>query len=93
MDYDFINQEKKLLSKKNIIAFLLLAIIVVAIPVGIKLVQTQQTIKSQAAGEPIVFPDLNRTDPTTGNPVSQGSTIKVQLNSPFGPPTPETQTQ
>lgn len=47
---------EKLFSKKHIIYFLLLLIMVVAIPVGVKLVQEQQQLRSQASGEGTVTP-------------------------------------
>ncbi len=47
---------KEILSRKNLISILILAILVLAIPIGIKMVQTQQTLKSKAAtGNEIKF--------------------------------------
>ncbi|MBI4029429.1 MAG: hypothetical protein HY376_03620 [Candidatus Blackburnbacteria bacterium] len=89
MDYS----ADKLLSKKNIITFLLLAIIAAAIPVGVKLVQTQQLLRSQAVetGNEVTFPKLKQD--AQGNYVTNTTQIEVKLQSPFGPPAPETQTQ
>ncbi|MBI2017819.1 hypothetical protein HYS92_02105 [Candidatus Daviesbacteria bacterium] len=93
MDYDFISSsEEKLTSKKNIATFLILAIITLAIPLGVRMVQTQQAIlKSKAAGTEMAFPDLKQNN--EGNFESTTGSVKVQLNSPLGPPVPKTQTR
>lgn len=89
MDY---SSSDNLFSKKNIITYLILAIIVLAIPVAVKLVQNQQILRSQAALQPpITFPDLKREQ--QGIPITTSPNIKVQLISPFGPPASQTQTQ
>ena len=51
MDYS-----ENLFSKKHIIYLLLLLIVVVAIPLGVKLVQQQQQLRSQATGEGTITP-------------------------------------
>lgn len=51
MDYS----NNQFLTKKNIISLLILAIIMVSIPLGVRLAQNQQILKSQAAEEPILF--------------------------------------
>lgn len=93
MDYDFVNNSgDSFFSKKNIVTYLILAIITLAIPVGVRMVQTQQAIlKSRAAGTEVSFPDLRQN--ANGDYVSQSPNIKVQLTSPFGPPAPKSQTQ
>lgn len=93
MDYDFINNSgEKLTSKKNILTFLVLAIITLSIPLGVRMVQTQQAlIKSRAAGTEVTFPELRQN--ANGDYVSQSENIKVQLNSPFGPPASRSQTR
>ena len=86
MDYS----SDKLFSKRNIIAYLILAIIILAIPVIVRLVQTQQLIKSQAAsGSEITLPELNKINPQ-GLQITNSPSVKVQLNSPFGPATSKT---
>ncbi len=86
------NSESSLLSKKNIVTYLILAIITLAIPVGVRMVQTQQAIlKSRAAGTEVTFPDLRQN--ANGDYVSQSPNIKVQLTSPFGPPASTSQTR
>ncbi len=86
MDYS----ENKLFSKKNIISYLLLAILIVAIPVGIRLVQQQQILKSRAAGEaPITFKSpsgTNVVDCSKGECVTTSSTIDIEVFSPLGAP-------
>lgn len=93
MDYDFVNSEQnKLLSKKNIVTFLILAIILLAIPLGVRLIQTQQAIiKSRATGTEVTFPDLKQN--TEGNFETTTGNVKVRLNSPFGPPVSTSQTR
>ncbi len=84
MDSNF-QSEEKLLSKKNLISLLLLAILIVGIPLGVRLAQRQQQLKSQAAGDPIKFSgtgvDCSKTECITTSP-----TIDIELISPLGPP-------
>ena len=80
-----------LFSKKNLITYLLLAILAVAIPLGIQMVQQQIELRTKATGEEIKFSGTGVScDPsipasgvqcTTTNP-----TITVELTSPFGGP-------
>lgn len=90
MDYS----AEKLFSKKNIITFLLLAIIAAAVPVGLKLVQTQQILRSRAVapGNEVSFPGLPKQD-SEGNPLTNTQQIQIRLESPFGPPASTQQTQ
>lgn len=75
----------KLFTKKNIISYLILAIMVVGIPFGVKLVQTQQQLKSQAAADPITFRGTGVSCPTVGGECSATEPqIEVVLESPFG---------
>jgi len=89
MDYSV----EKLFSKKNLIAYLLLAIIAAAIPIGVKLVQTQQLLRSKAVetGNEVTFPKLKQD--AQGNYVTNTTQIEVRLDSPFGPPASESRTQ
>lgn len=84
MDFNF-SSEEKLLSKKNLISLLLLAILIVGIPLGVNLAKQQQQLKSQAAGDPIKFSgpgvDCSKTECTTTSPA-----INIELTSPLGPP-------
>ncbi len=84
MDYS----ENKLFSKKNIISYLLLAILIVAIPVGLKLGQQQQILKSRAAGEPPIVFKGTGVDCSKGECVTTSATIDVEVFSPLGSPEP-----
>lgn len=84
MDYDFINQEKKLLTKKNIVTFLILAILMAGIPLGVKLVQEQTLLKSRAVGGGVSFRGTGVTCPPTGECESTEPQVEVVLDSPFG---------
>lgn len=79
-------------NKKNIITYLTLAIIILAIPVGVKLVQKEQALKSSATGNEITFPDLKKSD-AEGNPITESPQVKIKLDSPFGPPAGTSKTQ
>ncbi|MDD2823332.1 MAG: hypothetical protein PHQ59_04620 [Candidatus Daviesbacteria bacterium] len=76
---------KGLLNKKNIIALLVIGIMLLVIPVGVKLASEQQLFKSRAAADPITFsgdsvsPDKRTTTSTT---------FTIELRSPLGPPAP-----
>ncbi len=79
-------KQGNLFSKKNIITYLILAIIALAIPVGIRLVQTQQLLKSKAAtGNEVTFPNLKQD--AQGNFVTTDpQKVDIRLESPLGPP-------
>ncbi|MFA5933359.1 MAG: hypothetical protein WCV81_03815 [Microgenomates group bacterium] len=74
------------LNKKNIITLLIIGIMVLVIPVGVKLASEQQFLRSKAAADPITFtgdnvsPDKRTTSSTA---------LTVELRSPLGPPAPE----
>ena len=91
MDY-YPPQEEKLFSKKNVITYLIMAIIIVAIPIAVRLARTQQALRSQAAVEnPITFPDLRKN--AQGDYETKVPEIEIKVESPFGPATSPTQTQ
>lgn len=83
MDYNFVQQDK-LFSKKNLISYLVLLILVLAIPLGVRLVKTQQQLQSRAAGGGITFRGTGVTCPATGECTSTEAQIEVVLDSPFG---------
>lgn len=85
MDYNFEQQEEKLFSKKNLIPYLILLILVLAIPLGVRLVQTQQQLQSRAAGGEVSFRGSGVTCPATGECTATQPQIEVVLDSPFGP--------
>lgn len=81
-----------LLSRKNLIQLLLLAILIVAIPLAVKLVQTQQIFKPKAAActgaNCIQFRGSGVNCPTVANCVNTNpaGTLDLELTSPLGPP-------
>lgn len=77
-------------SKKKILAMLAVAILLLAIPFGVKLVQQQQEIRSKAsASNPINFIGEEVKCEASGC-TTKSSTVKVELTSPFGPPEDQT---
>lgn len=90
MDY-YPPSEEKLFSKRNIITYLIMAIIIVAIPIAVKLARTQQALRSQAAVEnPITFPDLRKN--SQGDYETKVPEIEIKVVSPFGAATGQTKT-
>jgi len=85
--------DSNLFSKKNIISFLVIGILMLAIPVGVQLVQKQQALKSKAAGDPInlVGPNVKCSQGTNECVVTDKS-FEVELRSPYGPPLAATPT-
>lgn len=88
MDLEFPSEAEKLFSKKNLISYLMLAIIILAVPLTVKLVQEQQILKSRAqAAPPIKFTgtgvDCSKPECTSTSP-----TLDIELLSPLGPPPP-----
>lgn len=78
-------------SKRNILAFLVVAILLISIPFGVKLVQERQNTKSKASSaDAITFTGPNVD--CTSNPsqcTTTSSTVQLQLVSPLGPPQPQ----
>lgn len=72
-----------LLSKKNLITYLVLAIIVLAIPLSLKLLQTRIQFFPKAAGDEVTCPNLQSQGDTC---VSKTNSVELRLNSPWGPP-------
>ncbi len=66
-------------AKKDIINLLLLAIVVLAIPVSVKLVQIQQQIESRASVTTITFPKLKQD--AESNYITNNPTIDIVLNA------------
>lgn len=75
----------RLLNKKNIITLLIVGIMLLVIPAGVRLISEQQVLKSRAAVDPLTFtgPDVSVDKTTTSN-----TTVSVELRSPLGPPVP-----
>ncbi len=84
MDNYFQGVEEKLFSKKNIITYLMLAIVALAIPLGVKLVQTQQTLKSRAAtGNEIKFvPKTGELECTSDRCTTTKPEVQVEIQAP-----------
>lgn len=83
-------------SKKNLINLLVLGIIILALPLGMQLVRTQQILRSRATIPPVVITGPNVIDITGGRkalkPNEQGDFIVgLELTSPLGPPATATQ--
>ncbi|MCL4366006.1 dockerin type I domain-containing protein, partial [Patescibacteria group bacterium] len=70
--------------KKNLVSVLILGILILALPLGITLLQRQQNIKSRANVDPIVFSGAN-VEQRNGNWVSLKPQISFELTSPLGP--------
>ncbi len=85
------DQLKELATKKNIIGLLVLAILILAIPLGVDLIERQQILKSQAAEAAINFVGDNVV-PASPIPVAIAPTIGLQLTPPWplmhGDPSP-----
>lgn len=79
---------EKFFSRKNIITFLLVGISLLVIPVGVKLVQEQQVLKSKATGNEVVFvPKEGVVECSkSGECVTKDIKVEVNLTSPFGEP-------
>lgn len=61
-----------------------MAILILAIPVGVNLVQRQQQLKIRATGEEIKFSGEGVTCNTAGCTTTEPD-ITIELTSPFGP--------
>lgn len=74
-----------LFSKRNIIGILLIAIMLLAIPVAVRLAQEQQQLRSQAAGEgDIIFTGTSVKQDSTGNFTTTSPDVQIKVTSPFG---------
>lgn len=78
------DRDRKLLSKKNIIAFLVVGILLLAVPVGVRLVKEQQFLRSRAAGFEIRFSGDSVTQDSQGNYTTSDPTVDIDLYG--GPP-------
>ena len=75
------------MNKKNLIGILVLAILAVAVPLGLNLIRQQQTLKSRATEAPITFSGDN-AEQRNGVWVVKDRTkpVTVTFTSPLGPP-------
>ncbi|MBI4035997.1 hypothetical protein HY383_03530 [Candidatus Daviesbacteria bacterium] len=72
-------------NKKHLISFLLLGILILALPLGIKLLSQQKIIQSRAANSPIVFKGDNVAQ-RNSQWVALKSKISLELTSSLGAP-------
>jgi len=80
------SSEVELFSKKNIITFLIIGILLASIPVGVRLAQEQQQLKSKAAALNVSFPTSNSLkQDNSGNFTTTSPEIQIRVASPFGP--------
>jgi len=78
-----LSSENKLFSKKNIIAYLLLAILALAIPLGVRLVETQtEQLQIQAAGGDLRFPKTETQECRGDECTTTSEVIKVEIKAP-----------
>lgn len=75
-------------TKKNIIALLIMGVLVLAIPIGLKLAQKQQQLKSRASGGQagITFTGPNVSCDSGGSCTTKSASVEVDLVSPDGLP-------
>ena len=74
--------QQNLLSKKNIILFFTLLVIIISIPVGVYLIQRQQQLKSKAQVEPIIFQGTD-VDCANIECTTSSTTVDVKITAPF----------
>lgn len=83
-------QTKQFFTKKNIISFLVIGILLLSIPFGVRLALEQTQLRSRAAGNEITFVTGDTVACTTTNGketcTTTSDTVPVELRSPFGPP-------
>lgn len=72
------------LTKRNVIALLVLGVLALAIPIGVKLVQQQQQLRSKAVSQTpeIRFVGPNVSCDTAGNCTTTSTTVELELSSP-----------
>lgn len=75
-------------SRKNVLTGVVIVLLLVAIPVGLRLLQEQQSIRSRAAAGPIQFTGIN-VSTQNGREVFRlddhgEPTVGLTLTSPFG---------
>lgn len=73
-------------NKKNLAGILVLLVLILALPLGLNLLQRQQIIKSRAVGEPIVFVESSDLFQKDGKWITKKPQISLQITSPLGPP-------
>lgn len=88
--YQFNETEKKLLNKKNLLGLLVIGILVLVIPFGVKLVREQTALRSKASTDAVKFVTGESTgiecDSNGGNCRTTSETVELELTSPLGEP-------
>lgn len=84
-----------LLTKRNIIALIIAAVLLIAIPLGLYLAQQTQIFKPRASETPPAGPPAIKVTGTgvtcTGDSCkATGDSVDLELTSPLGPPQPST---
>lgn len=75
-----------LFNKKNLINLLVLSILILAIPVGLRILQERQIIKSRAVADPVVPTGKDVSKKQDGKWTSKQAKVTLELTSPLGPP-------
>ncbi|OGE20503.1 hypothetical protein A3A14_00710 [Candidatus Daviesbacteria bacterium RIFCSPLOWO2_01_FULL_43_38] len=78
--------EKKLFSRKNIIALLAVGILFLSVPFAVKLVQEQQELRSKASGGDVI----NFTGPGVECKGNECTTTEATINIELRAPAPTT---
>ncbi len=87
MDLDLNSSESSFFSKKNVMSLLMVGIMLLVIPVGVKLLQKTQIFKTRASTNVISFvpgPYLACTDAEGQNCTTSLNMVAVELRSPAG---------
>lgn len=86
--------EKQLFTRKNVISFLLVGILVLAIPFATRLVQFRESLKIMAGSLEITFTG-DDVDCSAGDDkcVTKSDIVEVEFNSPLGEPAGALMTQ
>lgn len=83
-------QTNQIFTKKNILSFLVIGILLLSIPFGVKLALEQTQLRSKAANTEITFVPGDTVKCTTTNSVetctTTSDTVPIELRSPLGPP-------
>jgi hypothetical protein len=75
-------------TRRNIIALVIIAFLVIAIPLGVYLARNTQIFRPQAAEttQPIKFTGTGVNCPASGDCTATTPTVEIELTSPFGAP-------
>lgn len=82
MDPNYSQVENKFLSKKNIIAILVVGILFLSIPFAVKMVQQQQTIRSKASATDVINFTGSGVNCDKDPCTTTSKTIQIELRPP-----------